>query len=331
MKKKLPNLCIIIPCYNEEQVLPITSQIFLNKIYQLEKNNKIGKNSRILFVNDGSTDDTWNIIKNLSKKNKKFYGISQSYNRGHQNALIAGYMESKDNYDITISIDSDGQDDVEAMDSMIDCYLDGCEIVYGVRRNRSTDTFFKRFSAEIFYKLMILMKVRIINNHADYRLVSCKVLKELEKYKEVNIFLRGLFPVIGFKSTSIYYDRKNRTMGKSKYSISKMLTLAIDGITSFTVKPLHFIFVSGVFVFLLGVFFLTYFTFNYIKNNNVDNSLINFYYISNLAIFLILGGIQLISIGIIGEYIGKIYTEVKKRPRYIISERTEDTIKKDTL
>ena len=324
MERKFPSLCIIIPCYNEEEVLPITAQIFLKKIYHLEKNRKISKNSRILFVNDGSTDNTWNIIKNLSKKNSKFYGISQSRNRGHQKALIAGYMETKDDYDITISIDSDGQDDVEAVDFMIDRYLDGFEIVYGIRKNRLTDTFFKKFFAEAFYKLMISMKIEIIYNHADYRLVSCKVLKELKKYEEVNVFLRGLFPLIGFKSTVVYYDRKIRIKGKSKYSLSKMLILAVDGITSLTAKPLHFIFISGILVFLSGILFLIHFLFIYLKRKDIDVPSTELYYISNLTISLILGGIQLISIGIIGEYIGKMYLEVKKRPRYIINERTDE-------
>ena len=319
MKKKLPSLCIIVPCYNEEQALPITSLIFLHKIYELEKNNKISKNSRILFIDDGSSDNTWNIIKQLSEKNIKFYGIRQRCNRGHQKTLIAGYMETKDKYDITISIDSDGQDDINTMDSMVDCYLNGYEIVYGVRKNRSTDSFFKKFFAETFYKLMILMGANIINNHADYRLVSCKILKEFEKYEEVNIFLRGLFPLIGFKSTVVYYDRKARIKGKGHYSLSKMLILAADGITSLTVRPIHFVFISGVITFLSGIFLLTYFFYRYFNGKYIDH------YISNLSILILLGGIQLMSIGIIGEYIGKIYLEVKKRPRYIISDRTNSS------
>ena len=318
MRERIPKLCLIVPCYNEEQILPVTSQLFLKKINQLENEKKIDENSRILFVNDGSTDNTWDIIKNLSEKNSKFYGISQSRNRGHQKALIAGYDEVKNDYDIAVSIDCDGQDDINAIELMIDCYKNGCEIVYGVRKDRSTDTFLKKAAAEMFYKILKFLGAEIISNHADYRLVSCKVLKELEKYGEVNVFLRGLFPLVGFKSTAVYYDRKSRMAGKSKYSFKRMLLLASDGITGFSSKPIHFVFISGIVVFLSGVLWLIYLFLSRFITGNID------YYMTGLGVFVLFGGIQLLSVGIIGEYIGKIYLEVKKRPRYIISERTEE-------
>lgn len=236
-----PILYIVIPCYNEEQVLPITCSMFLEKIKSLVQKEKISDESRILFVNDGSKDKTWEIIKQLAKEDFHYKGISQSRNRGHQNAVLAGLMEAKDVCDITISIDCDGQDDINAMDAMVDAYLDGCEIVYGVRSRRDTDTFFKRFTAEGFYKVMNWMGAEVVFNHADYRLVSSRVLLEFANYKEVNIFLRGMFPLVGFKSTSVYYERHERIAGESHYPLSKMLALAFDGITSLSVKPLHLI------------------------------------------------------------------------------------------
>lgn len=236
-----PVLYIVIPCYNEEKVLPITCELFLKKIITLVKKNKIDNNSRILFVNDGSKDRTWEIICELAKKDEHYMGISQSRNRGHQNAVLAGLMEAKDKCDITISIDCDGQDDINAMDEMVDQYLDGSEIVYGVRSKRDTDTFFKRFTAEGFYKLMNLMGAEVVFNHADYRLVSSRVLKEFANFEEVNIFLRGMFPLVGFKSTSVYYERHERIAGESHYPLSKMLALAFDGITSLSIKPIRMI------------------------------------------------------------------------------------------
>ena len=221
-----PILYIVIPCYNEEKVLTITSGMFLDKVNELVGLGKISEDSRIMFVNDGSKDNTWNIICNLAKQNKKFMGISQSRNRGHQNAVLAGLMEAKDKCDITISIDCDGQDDINAMNKMVDEYLDGSEIVYGVRSKRDTDTFFKRFTAEGFYKLLNWMGAEVVFNHADYRLVSSRVLQEFANYKEVNIFLRGMFPLVGFKSTSVYYERHERIAGSSHYPLGKMLALA---------------------------------------------------------------------------------------------------------
>lgn len=247
-----PRLYIIIPCYNEDEVLPITSKMFLEELKLLIEKEKISENSRILFVNDGSKDKTWNLIKELSQKDEHFIGICQSRNRGHQNAVLAGMMEAKDVADITISIDCDGQDDIAAMEEMIDCYRDGCEIVYGVRSNRDTDTFFKRFTAQAFYKLMNKMGAEVVYNHADYRLVSAKVLKEFANFKEVNLFLRGMIPLVGFKSTSVYYKRNERIAGKSHYPLSKMIALAFDGITSLSVKPIRLITGFGIGVSILS-------------------------------------------------------------------------------
>ena len=247
-----PILYIVIPCYNEEEVLPITSGEFLAKINELAGMGKISNESRVLFVNDGSKDRTWEIITELAQKDEHFIGISQSRNRGHQNAVLAGLMEAKDKADITISIDCDGQDDINAMDNMVDAYLDGCEIVYGVRSKRDTDTFFKRFTAEGFYKLLNAMGAEVVYNHADYRLVSSRVLQEFSDFKEVNLYLRGMFPLVGFKSTSVYYERHERIAGESHYPLGKMLGLAFDGITSLSIKPIRIITGIGTFISLLS-------------------------------------------------------------------------------
>lgn len=247
-----PVLFIVIPCYNEEKVLPITSTMFLNKINELVSAGKIADSSRILFVNDGSKDKTWEIITRLAKTDPHYIGICQSRNRGHQNAVLAGLMEAKDKCDITISIDCDGQDDINAMDEMVDAYLDGCEVVYGVRSKRDTDTFFKRFTAEGFYKLLNWMGVEVVFNHADYRLLSNRVLREFANFKEVNIFLRGMVPLVGFKSTSVYYERHERIAGESHYPLKKMLALAFDGITSLSVKPIRMITTAGILIAFLS-------------------------------------------------------------------------------
>lgn len=309
-------LWIVIPCYNEEQVLPITSKMFSDKLYQLISDGKISENSRILFVNDGSKDSTWKIISDLAKSDDHFIGISQSRNRGHQNAVLAGLMEAKDKADITISIDCDGQDDINAMDKMIDAYHDGCEVVYGVRSSRETDTFFKRFTAESFYKLMNKMGAEVVFNHADYRLVSSRVLKEFQNFKEVNIFLRGMFPLVGFKSTSVYYERHERLAGKSHYPLSKMLSLAFDGITSLSVKPLRIITALGIIIAAISFLGVLWSVIAHFVGITVAG------WSSMVSIMCLLGGVQLVGIGVLGEYIGKIYLEVKARPRYIISERT---------
>lgn len=313
-----PVLYIVIPCYNEEQVLPITCSMFLEKIKSLVQKEKISDESRILFVNDGSKDKTWEIIKQLAKEDFHYKGISQSRNRGHQNAVLAGLMEAKDVCDITISIDCDGQDDINAMDAMVDAYLDGCEIVYGVRSRRDTDTFFKRFTAEGFYKVMNWMGAEVVFNHADYRLVSSRVLQEFANYKEVNIFLRGMFPLVGFKSTSVYYERHERIAGESHYPLSKMLALAFDGITSLSVKPLHLITGLGCGIAVLSFIGVIWSVIVALTGHSVAG------WASMTSIVCFIGGVQLICLGVLGEYIGKIYMEVKHRPRYIISERTEE-------
>ena len=313
-----PVLYIVIPCYNEEQVLPITCSMFLEKIKSLVQKEKISDESRILFVNDGSKDKTWEIIKQLAKEDYHYKGISQSRNRGHQNAVLAGLMEAKDVCDITISIDCDGQDDINAMDAMVDAYLDGCEIVYGVRSRRDTDTFFKRFTAEGFYKVMNWMGAEVVFNHADYRLVSSRVLQEFANYKEVNIFLRGMFPLVGFKSTSVYYERHERIAGESHYPLSKMLALAFDGITSLSVKPLHLITGLGCGIAVLSFIGVIWSVTVALTGHSVAG------WASMTSIVCFIGGVQLICLGVLGEYIGKIYMEVKHRPRNIISERTEE-------
>lgn len=314
----LPILYIIVPCYNEEDVLPVTSGMFLEKLLTLEQTLKIHPKSRILFVDDGSKDRTWQIICDLSEKDHHFQGIQQSRNRGHQNAVLAGLMDAKERCDITISIDCDGQDDLNAMDAMVDAYLDGCEIVYGVRSKRDTDTFFKRFTAQSYYKLLKNMGVDTVYNHADYRLVSSRVLKEFANFKEVNLFLRGMFPLVGFKSTCVYYERRERLAGKSHYSFRKMFSLAFEGITSLSVKPLHVITGIGCFIALLSFIGVIWSVIVALAGNSVPG------WASMTSIICFLGGVQLTCLGVLGEYIGKIYMEVKGRPRYIISQRTKD-------
>ncbi len=309
-------LYIIIPCYNEEEVLPITSKLFLEELQDLIQKEKVSADSRILFVNDGSKDATWNVIERLAEENKHFIGISQSRNRGHQNALWAGMMEVKEVADITISIDCDGQDDIRTMEAMVDAYHDGCEVVYGVRSNRDTDTFFKRHSAEMFYHLMRKLGADVVYNHADYRLVSARVLRELADFKEVNLFLRGMIPLVGFKSTSVYYERHERVAGRSHYPLSKMLALAFDGITSLSVKPIRIITGIGLGVSALSFLGVLWAVLTQFAGRTVAG------WTSTVCIVCFMGGIQLICLGVLGEYIGKIYMEVKARPRYIISERT---------
>ena len=311
-------LYIVIPCYNEEKVLSITSGIFLEKMQKLIQDEKIDEKSRIMFVNDGSKDRTWEIILELAKKDEHFIGISQSRNRGHQNAVLAGLMEAKDCCDITISIDCDGQDDINAMDQMIEEYYDGCEIVYGVRNKRETDTIFKRCTAQGFYKFLNAMGAEVVYNHADYRLVSSRVLQEFANYKEVNLFLRGMFPLVGFKSTSVYYERHERIAGESHYPLRKMLALAFDGITSLSVKPIRMITELGIIIAMLSFAGVIWSIVMALLGRTVAG------WASMVCIVAFIGGVQLICTGVIGEYIGKIYMETKKRPRYIISERTDD-------
>ena len=311
-----PVLYIVIPCYNEQEVLPITAPQFLAKLRQLTEAGKIAEESRVLFVNDGSKDRTWEIIRELAASDEHYLGISQSRNRGHQNAVLAGLMEAKDRCDITISIDCDGQDDINAMDAMVDEYLSGSEVVYGVRESRETDTFFKRTTAQGFYKFLSMMGAEVVYNHADYRLISARVLKEFAKFEEVNLFLRGLVPLVGFKSSSVYYKRAERLAGESHYPLRKMIALAVDGITSLSVKPLHLITGFGVFVAILSFIGVLWALIAALGGHTVAG------WASTTCIVCFVSGVQLICLGILGEYIGKIYLEVKHRPRYIISERT---------
>ena len=314
--RKDPILYIVIPCYNEQEVLPITAPLFLQKINDLAAAGKISPDSRVLFVNDGSRDRTWEIINELAASDEHYVGICQSRNRGHQNAVLAGLMEAKDRCDITISIDCDGQDDINAMDGMVDAYRDGCDVVYGVRSKRDTDTFFKRFTAESFYKLLNAMGAEVVYNHADYRLMSARVLQEFAKFKEVNLFLRGMVPLVGFKSTSVAYERHERIAGESHYPLSKMLSLAFDGITSLSIKPIRFITGFGVIVALISFFGVIWAMVEAILGLTVSG------WASMTSIICFVSGVQLICLGVIGEYIGKIYMETKHRPRYIISETT---------
>ena len=316
METKLPVLWIVIPCYNEEAVLPITAPMFLDKITQLAREGLIAQESRILFVNDGSKDTTWQIIQSLAGEDPHYLGISQSRNRGHQNAVLAGLMEAKEHCDITISIDCDGQDDINAMDEMVRQYREGCEIVYGVRSRRDTDTWFKRVTAESFYKLMNEMGAEVVYNHADDRLVSSKVLYAFENYREVNLFLRGMFPLVGFKSTSVYYERHERIAGQSHYPLSKMLALALDGITSMSTKPIRLITGFGCLVAVISFIGVIWSIAAHFMGAAVAG------WSSMVCILCFLGGIQLLGIGVIGEYVGKTYMETKNRPRYIISEKT---------
>ena len=313
-----PTLYIIVPCYNEQEVLPITAPLFLKQLENMQAEELVSAESKIMFVNDGSSDETWEIIKKLSAENSAFIGISQSRNRGHQSTVLAGLMEAKDRCDITISIDCDGQDDLSAMTEMVREYHEGSQVVYGVRRSRKSDTLFKRTTASGFYKFLKMMGVEVVYNHADYRLISSKVLKELANYKEVNLFLRGMITLVGFKSSAVYYDRTERLAGKSKYPLRKMLTLAMDGITSLSIKPIRIISVLGIIMAFCSLLVLLW----ALVSKFLGNALTG--WTSVVAAICLFSAIQLICIGIIGEYIGKIYMEVKGRPRYIISERTEE-------
>lgn len=311
-----PVLYIVIPCYNEEAVLPVSAGMFLTKITQLISEEKISENSRIMFVDDGSRDSTWDIIEELSRSNPHYTGIALSRDRGHQNALLAGLTEACGLCDITISIDCDGQDDINAMDKMVDEYLNGAEIVYGVRSDRKTDTVFKRTTAQCFYKFMNKMGANVVYNHADYRLMSSRVLKEFSDFREVNIFLRGMVPLVGFKSTCVEYERRERIAGESHYPLKKMLALAIDGITSLSTKPIRIITVFGFIIAALSFIGILWSVITYLRGHSVAG------WASLVSIVCFLSGIQLLSLGVIGEYIGKIYLETKRRPRFIIEKRT---------
>ena len=311
-------LYIVVPCYNEEEVLKETTKQLKEKMKNLIKDKKISKESRVMYVNDGSKDNTWKMIEEISEKEKLFTGISLSRNRGHQNALLGGLMTAKNYADIVISMDADLQDDINAIDEMIDKYYEGADIVYGVRSARKTDTWFKKTTAEGFYKFMKMMGADIVYNHADYRLASKRVLDELEKFNEVNLFLRGMFPLIGYKTEVVFYERNERVDGESKYPLKKMLNFAWDGITSFSVKPLRLICTMGFIILFISLIIMIYSLIRKITGNTVDGW--TFIIIS----IWFLGGIQMISTGIIGEYIGKVYKETKRRPRYIICKNLND-------
>lgn len=307
-------LYLVIPCYNEESVLNETASQLLNIVDSMIKQEIISDKSKILFVNDGSKDKTWEMIEQLHNQNPKFCGVCLSRNKGHQNALLAGLMTAKEYADMVISLDADLQDDVHAIPKMVEQYNQGYEIVYGVRSSRDKDSFFKKFTAEGFYKFMKLLGVDIVFNHADYRLMSKSALNALSQFEEVNLFLRGIVPLIGFKSTTVEYERNERFAGESKYPLKKMLAFAFDGITSFSIKPIRMITWLGALIFLISLIVLIVFI--CLKYTGVTVS----GWTSIVASIWMIGGIQMLSLGIIGEYIGKIYHETKKRPRYIISK-----------
>lgn len=313
-EKNKPVLFMVIPCYNEEEVLDITNETLVNKIEELIKKGKISKSSHILYVNDGSKDETWNKIMKAHEENNMVSGVKLSRNCGHQNALLAGLMVAKKYCDITISMDADLQDDVNVIEKMVDDYNDGAQIVYGVRNSRKKDSWFKRVTSQSFYKLMNLLGAEIIYNHADCRLMSKEALNALEQFEEVNLFLRGIVPQIGYKTSIVYYEREERIAGKSKYPLKKMMKFAVEGITSFSVKPLKLITNLGFIMFILSFIMLMYSIIVKIIGNTVSG-----WTFIVCSIWLV-SGIQLLSLGIIGEYIGKIYNETKRRPRYIIEK-----------
>lgn len=312
MEKKRPILNVVIPCYNEEQALHYTEEVLTTKMNSLIEDKLIDKNSKVVLVDDGSKDNTWEEITKIHETNKLYIGIKLSRNKGHQNALLAGLMYARDHADISISMDADLQDDVNVIDEMVDKYSHGCDIVYGVRNSRKKDSFFKKITAEGFYKFMKLMGVDIVFNHADCRLMSKKALEGLSEYKEVNLFLRGIVPQIGYKTDIAYYARNERVAGESKYPLKKMISFAMDGITSFSVKPLRLITGIGFIILVLSFIVLIYSLFMKIIGNTVSG-----WTFIVCSIWLI-GGIQTLCLGVIGEYIGKIYNEVKARPRYIV-------------
>lgn len=321
----MQKLYLVIPCYNEEEVLPETSKQLRAKMETLMAAGKISKESRIVFVNDGSKDRTWEIIESLHKENPLFQGIKLSRNKGHQNALLAGLMTVKEHCDMAISMDADLQDDIDAIDGMLEKYAEGCDIVYGVRNARDTDTAFKRKTAEGYYKVMGLLGADIVYNHADYRLMSKRALNGLEQFKEVNLFLRGVVPMIGYKSDKVYYARKERFAGESKYPLKKMLAFAWEGLTSLSVKPIRMIMTLGSAIFLVSIAMLIY----SVVRHAMGATMVG--WTSTVVSIWAIGGLQLLAIGIIGEYIGKVYLETKQRPKFIVEEylKDEDAEKKN--
>lgn len=314
--EQAPVLAIVIPCFNEAEVLPATSPAFRAKIEELVGLGMVSERSYVLFVDDGSSDATWSVIEGLAADGGVFRGIKLSRNRGHQNALLAGLMEVRGKCDISISIDCDGQDDIDAMNKMVEAYLDGAEVVYGVRSSRKTDTAFKRGSAQAFYKLLSSMGAETVYNHADYRLLSNKVLDALSQFEEVNLFLRGMVPLVGFNSTSVYYERHERVAGESHYPLRKMIALAVDGITSLSVKPIRLITLLGITVSIVSFIGVIWAIVTALMGNSVAG------WASLVCVLCLLSGVQLLSIGVIGEYVGKTYLETKHRPRFIVSQHT---------
>ncbi len=306
-------LYIVVPCYKEEEVLPETSKRLREKVCALRQQGKISDRSRIMFVNDGSSDDTWPIISRLHEQEPDFFsGVNLSRNRGHQNALLAGLLTAVNHADMIVSMDADLQDDVNAIDAMVDAYHEGYDIVYGVRSKREKDTFFKRFTAEGFYKVMKMLGVDIVFNHADFRLMSRRAVEGLSQFTEVNLFLRGIVPQIGYRWTTVTYERAERFAGESKYPLKKMIAFAADGITSFSIKPIRLVLVAGVIVFLVSIVMFLYALIAKISGQTTSG------WASLMGSIWLLGGIQLLGLGVVGEYIGKIYNETKRRPRFII-------------
>ena len=316
-------LYMVIPCYNEEEVLPETSKRLREKINSLIEKGKIDKESRIVFVNDGSKDRTWEIIKSLHEEDPVFSGINLTRNRGHQNALLAGLMTVMDYADMTISMDADLQDDVDAIDEMIDKYLDGIDIVYGVRSSRAKDTFFKKATAEGFYKIMNSMGANTVFNHADYRLMSKRALEGLSQFQEVNLFLRGIVPMIGYPTDVVYYERGERFAGESKYPLGKMLSFAIEGITSLSTKPIRMITFLGFFIFLVSIGILIYSLVRHFMGATIVG------WTTLMVSVWGIGGLILLSLGVVGEYIGKIYLETKARPRFIVEQFLDEAAQRE--
>lgn len=313
-KKNMTTLYLAVPCYNEQEVLPDTTQKLVQKMQSLIDSERISADSRIMYIDDGSKDKTWEIIEQLHEEYELVSGLKMSRNRGHQNALYGGLMVAKEHADAVISIDADLQDDIDAIDEMLTKYEDGAEIVYGVRSKRETDTFFKRFTAEGFYKILKFLGAEVVFNHADYRLMSKRALKEFERFGEVNLFLRGMVPMVGFKTDTVTYERKERLAGESKYPLKKMLGLAWEGVTSLSIKPIRFITLLGAIVFIISIIMLIYSLISHFIGNTTLG------WTSLIVSIWALGGLQLLAIGVIGEYLGKIYLETKHRPRFIVEK-----------
>lgn len=318
-----PTIYFVMPCYNEEAVLPETVSRLSQVIDSMKAQGLAGDNSRMLLVDDGSKDKTWEIISRLNRENPYVEGIKLSHNRGHQNALLSGLMTAMESCDCAISLDADLQDDIDVIPQFVEKFLDGCDVVYGVRNKRDTDTWFKRTTAEGFYKVMKILGVDVVFNHADYRLMSKRALQSLSEYKEINLFLRGLVPLIGFRSDYVYYDRNPRFAGETKYPLKKMVALALDGITSFSVKPLKLISNLGILISILSLFGLLYALISFFGGWAVSG------WTAIICSIWLLGGLQMLCLGVVGGYIGKIYSEVKNRPRFTIEEHLVNEEKKD--